>query len=123
MHEMGIAEQICKIVSKTMDENPGTLKKVSISVGDLSGVNADSLRFAMENIIPDTPFLSGSEVLIEELPGIISCRACGFHGEALPGMPLCSKCCSPDIAIESGMETLVETIDIEPEQTLDPEQT
>lgn len=112
MHEMGIAQQICSIVESSMAEHKGqNLKSVSISVGTLSGVNPDSLRFCMDHIIPCS-ILAGAQVIIREEPGLIRCNVCDFSGEAAAGIPVCGACHSPMVDIISGLETVVETIDL-----------
>jgi hydrogenase nickel incorporation protein HypA/HybF len=69
VHELSIAQSVVEIVERTARENGmDAVSGVALEVGRLSGVDADSLRFAMEAAAPGT-MLEGAEVEIELTEG------------------------------------------------------
>jgi len=113
MHEMGIAMDVLKIVKEHLPaEQPVRVKKISLKVGKLTAVVPDSLKFCMEVITKDTE-AEGAEILIEEVPLMVQCQACGEKTELAEPVFICPKCNSPNLAVISGRELFVESIEVE----------
>ena len=59
MHEMGIAQSVLGIVEQEMAARPGArLLTVTLGVGEMSGVDSESLRFCFECLTRETPLES-----------------------------------------------------------------
>ena len=57
MHEMGIANSILDTVKTEVDRRLGSVpQKVTVRIGELSGVNPDALRFSFEILMRETEF-------------------------------------------------------------------
>ena len=111
MHEVSIIENVIKIVSEKAIENKFTkVNKVSLKIGELSGVMPESLNFAFKSCIVDT-LLEGSTLEIERVSAVADCTDCNQvfsidHFNKL--CPCCNKFCS---SIISGYELYINTIE------------
>ena len=111
MHEVSIIENVLKIVTQSAIENKFTrVNKVSLKIGQLSGVMPESLNFAFKSCIMDT-MLEGSTLEIEKVSAIAKCFDCiqEFPIDHFNKLcPSCNKFCSN---IVSGYELYINTIE------------
>jgi len=111
MHEVSIIENVIEIVSEKAIENEFTkVNKVSLKIGELSGVMPESLNFAFKSCIIGT-MLEGSILEIEKVKAVAECKDCKQvfpidHFNKL--CPCCNKFCS---SIITGYELFVNTIE------------
>ena len=111
MHEVSIIQNVIEIVSESAIENRLTkVNKVSLKIGQLSGVMPESLNFAFKSYIMDT-MLEGATLEIEKVDAVAECEDCKQefpidHFNKL--CPICNKFCS---SIISGYELYVNTIE------------
>ncbi len=76
MHELGIATSILEIVEKEADKHPGAhFEKVGLRIGELAGVDIDSLTFGWECITKDTSW-EHLHLEIESVPRRNRCDQC-----------------------------------------------
>ena len=69
MHELGIAESILDAVRKEAAMRPGCrIGKVGLRLGDLSGVDTESLSFCFDALVRDTD-LEPLELAIDYVQG------------------------------------------------------
>ncbi len=120
MHEVSIVEALIEQVEVEVSRAgaSGRVTRLGLSIGRLSGVQADSIRFAFDLLSPGT-LLEGARLEIEEPRAICLCAACGASTELEELWLHCPVCGSPDIRVQGGQEMLLETIDID-EETADP---
>ena len=114
MHELSIVEALIEQVEREVrrsGEN-GRVVRLDLSIGRLSGVCPDSLRFAYELLAPETP-LAAAELCITEPPAVCSCGDCGARTELEDLAASCPACGSPNVTIEGGQELLLQTIELE----------
>jgi len=77
MHEMGIANSVLDAVRTEMLRYPGTYPcKVCLRVGEMTAIDAESLRFCFEAITRETD-LEALELEIEVCPRQHRCSLCG----------------------------------------------
>ena len=111
MHEVSIIENVIKIVTdKAIEYKLTKVTKVSLKIGELSGVTAECLDFAFNICIIDT-ILEGSTLEIEKVSAVAECFDCKkefliSHFNKL--CPCCNKFCS---SIIRGYELYVNTIE------------
>jgi hydrogenase nickel incorporation protein HypA/HybF len=108
MHELSICTSVAAIVAEHADGRPVT--RVHLDVGHLRQVVPDTLRYSWQIIATDPP-LAGSELVINHIPAVLSCRACG--AETTIELPVfrCS-CGSTDTEVLSGRELLVASLEL-----------
>ncbi len=111
MHELSIAHSIVETI--TISEEPVSkedIREVRVRIGALAGVMKESLLFCYEIATQGTP-LSGSELVVREVPVVIFCAACGTERE-LPGVQLfrCPICGTPSADIRQGRDLEIESL-------------
>jgi hydrogenase nickel incorporation protein HypA/HybF len=114
MHEVAIADALIEQVQGEIDRAgaSGRVTRVALVVGRLSGVNADSLRFALDLLVKGT-ILEPARIEIAEPSAQCQCVACGWRTEIEDLEARCQRCGSSDVAIEGGRELLLESIELE----------
>jgi hydrogenase nickel incorporation protein HypA/HybF len=114
MHELSIVEALIEQVRKELERagQNGRVRRLELSIGRLSGVNCDSVRFAFGLLAPGT-LVEGAEISIAEPEAVCQCRACNARTEIHDLEANCPQCGSSDIAIEGGRELLLQSIEIE----------
>ena len=88
MHELSIAESICRSVSDRVGN--GRVEEMVVEVGALSGVNADSLEFCLGEVARLQEVLL-DRFVIERVPARAEC-SCGHTYEARDLLEPCPKC-------------------------------
>ena len=74
MHELGIVRNIVAIVGEAAKGR--RVRRVSIEVGELSGVMTDAIAFCFEVVARGT-LVEGAALEIREIEGRARCDACG----------------------------------------------
>ncbi len=76
MHEVSIAEGIVNVVEKTATMHDiKRIKSVRVSIGELAGVDIESLRFAWLSVTKGT-VIESAELVIERPEGEAWCMTC-----------------------------------------------
>ncbi len=114
MHEMSIVDALIEQVQSVLDEggHEGRVRRLELSIGRLSGVHCESIRFAFELLAPGTR-VADAEVVIEEPKAVCRCRACEACVEIDELVVQCPRCASTDIAIEGGHDLVLQSIEVE----------
>jgi len=122
MHELSIAASIVESVTEAAAAYPGaSVREVRLRVGALASVIEDSLQFCWGITTEGTP-LADAKLVVNMLPVIIHCEACGVD-EELKGVQSfrCPRCDAPAADLRQGRELEIESIEIdepEPANTL-----
>lgn len=114
MHEMGLALEIIDIAAASIpaDLNGARVERVNLTVGKMSAVVPESLRFCFEIASRDTA-LAGAELTIEEVPVVARCRGCGHQWSVAQPAFRCPACDGTALEIVSGRELDIRSIEIE----------
>jgi hydrogenase nickel incorporation protein HypA/HybF len=108
MHEVGIARSVIDAALEAVPEG-GTLSGVTVTIGPMSGVVADSLQFGFEVASKATP-AEGSDLEIVEVPLVVHCDACDADFESDdPAVLRCPQCAGV-ATIVSGNDVLVTSV-------------
>lgn len=105
VHELGIATSALDAVL-TQARNAGArrVSKIELRVGELSGVDPEALRFALETILPGT-VAEGAALAIASLPALVFCAQCGRNFTPEDGFLFaCPLCGQPSTTIRQGRE-------------------
>ena len=104
MHELSLAGGILRLIEQTRARDPfERVTHVTLEVGALSGVEVESLRFALQAIAPDT-CMAGADIVIQEPPAQAWCLPCGQSVPILQRLDLCPQCGSAQLQPTSGTE-------------------
>jgi hydrogenase nickel incorporation protein HypA/HybF len=114
MHEISIVEALIEQVEKEIDRgrHRGWVARLDLAIGRLSGVSADSVRFAFQLLAPGT-VVERAEIHIDEPKAACVCGVCGRRTKIDDLVVQCPACRSDRIHIEGGNELLLQTIDLE----------
>jgi hydrogenase nickel incorporation protein HypA/HybF len=112
MHEYPITQQIIKIAEKHCAEaGAGKVKKITIVVGDYSGIAAESLSMYFDVISVGT-LCEGAVVEVERVRPKLLCPACGELFTREPMTFACPKCSTNGNPTETGKEFYVKEIEV-----------
>jgi hydrogenase nickel incorporation protein HypA/HybF len=114
MHELSIASSIVEAVTESAAAYPAArVKAVRLRVGALASVVEESLQFCWELATEDTS-LSGAALVINKLPVVVHCEACGLDS-ALDGVQSfrCPRCGQIAANLRQGRELEIESIELE----------
>jgi len=113
MHELGIAESVLKAIEIEGERFPeGRVVRAGLKIGELSGVNAESLRFCFEAIVLGTQFES-LELEIEFCPRRQRCLDCGRDFTVLNYELRCPQCGSERSKCVGGDELELSYVEVE----------
>ena len=111
MHELGITRNIVAIVGEAAKGRRVTC--VTLEVGKLSGVMADSIAFCFDVVAKGTP-LDGARLVIRQIAGRARCRDCGVEVDT-PSLTTACGCGSRNLDRLAGEELLIKTMELEEE--------
>ncbi len=115
MHEVSIVLGMIDELARIARENEAkSITQVTLKIGKLSGIVTDSLKFAFDAVKLEHPFISTAEILINEIPLVYHCNICNndFEAEDIY-FPSCISCKSNDLAIISGEEQHIESVEVD----------
>ena len=114
MHELSIAASIVDAVTESVAAYPGAhVKEVRLRVGALASVIEDSLQFCWEITVEGT-LLAGSKLVVNILPVMAHCDACGKDGELASLQSFrCPHCGEPVTDPRQGRELEIDSIEID----------
>lgn len=112
MHELSIAEEIIEIVTDYVTkESASKAEKIVLEIGKLSGIETESLNFALESYKNNTVF-SNCEIIINEIEGVAVCNSCKTKFTNNDWYTCCPICGRMDCEVISGKEFRIKSITI-----------
>ena len=114
MHELSIVSSIVDTVTESLAAYPGArVKEVRLRVGALASVVEDALQFCY-GIAAEGTALEGSKLVVNVLPVVMHCEACGEDVE-LEGVQSfrCPRCGEPCSDMRQGRELEIDSIEID----------
>jgi len=113
MHEFSLACSLVEEAEKVLkNETAGRITRLTVSIGPLSGIEKDAFEFVFP-LAAEHSALEGAELIIEEPPVRVHCKACGSASNTVFPHFHCEPCGSTDIEIVSGREFLIREMEIE----------
>ncbi len=114
MHEVSIAQSLLEIAVRECEKAGYTrINSISLLIGEASGVQIDSLRFAFDIIKKDTP-ADEAQLLITTSPLTGRCTDCATlfypHGDIVFN---CPRCKGNNLRIIKGNELDILEIDVD----------
>jgi hydrogenase nickel incorporation protein HypA/HybF len=110
---MGIAESVLDAVRAEAAKHAGArAARVGLRIGEISGVEPESLRFCFETLVADSD-LAPLGLEIEYCPWTNRCRACGKPFRVVDYNLQCPACGSADTEPSGGDELQVAYLELE----------
>lgn len=112
MHELSIAGTIIETVEQEMVKRGITrLAAIGLKIGRMTDVDAESLKFGFEVIAKET-LLAGTALVIEHVPVIARCTACGADFKVPDLFFVCPSCHATSVDIIHGQELDIAYLEI-----------
>jgi hydrogenase nickel incorporation protein HypA/HybF len=108
VHELAITESIVAAVVEKMADTP--VRRVHLSIGRLSGVVPDAVRFCFDLVAAGTT-LDGAVLEIDEPGGRVACRRCAREFDTEEVLMLC-PCGSADVDVLAGRELRIRSVEV-----------
>jgi hydrogenase nickel incorporation protein HypA/HybF len=108
MHEMAIAEGILAVVLDAAQHHK--VNTVQVRIGSLHAVVPDSLRFSFQLLAEGTD-AANAVLEIDDVPAAFRCQKCNEEGRLEGPSFHCHACGSSEIAIVSGQELTVKSVE------------
>ena len=112
MHEMSIAASMLEAVRAESVRHNAHVLALGVKIGELSGVDSESLRFCFETLVQDTD-LAPLALRIEHLPWRNRCRQCTQDFNVHEYRTDCPQCGSAETELASGKELEFAYMEIE----------
>jgi hydrogenase nickel incorporation protein HypA/HybF len=113
VHELGIAQSIfTSVLEEAEAHGGGRVVRIGLRIGELSGVNAEALRFSFQVTVQGTA-LEQAELEIEHVPLGFRCTRCEHEFRAVDYDTVCPACGSPDTRAIQGDELQIAYLELE----------
>lgn len=113
MHEMGICDGILSSAVRAASDSGATrINRIEVSIGELTEVMDDALRFAFEALKSGT-MAEGAELVVNYVEARSQCTECGtvFRHDRFD--PKCPECGSYVSTLVQGRELRIDAIDVD----------
>jgi hydrogenase nickel incorporation protein HypA/HybF len=111
MHELAISRSLLNLAEGVARQHGGTIRKVVVRIGPLSGVETSALLHAFPIAAAGT-VADGSELEIETADVVVRCRQCGASTRATANNLNCGTCGNWHTDLTSGNELLLVRVEL-----------
>lgn len=112
MHELSVAQGILDLVQDYVPaDQAADVRAVTVRLGALSGIVADSLEFCFSAIVAGTPY-GGASLAIERVASRARCNGCTREFEIDGLVFRCPHCDGSNIRLLSGDELQVTSVEL-----------
>lgn len=113
MHEISLVASILDQLEEELAKRPGSrFSKVGLRIGDLAGVDVDSLTFGFDALVKDTHW-EPLALEIETVKRRQQCPRCKHEFEAEHWSTACPACNEPATVTIAGEELQIAFIEVE----------
>ena len=113
VHELGIAQSIVESVrEEAAAHGGGRVARIGLRIGEMSGANAEALRFCLQVTVHDTD-LAHAELDIEEVPLGFRCTRCEHEFRVVDYATACPSCRSHETRATQGDELQIAYLELE----------
>jgi hydrogenase nickel incorporation protein HypA/HybF len=114
MHEGPLVRGLIDAAAAAVERHGGgEVTNVTIVVGDLTGIDDDSVRAHFE-VMSEGTAVYGAPVTIVRAPASVTCWDCAGSFEAVSGDPReCPSCGSNRVRVAPGPQPYVDSVDVE----------
>jgi hydrogenase nickel incorporation protein HypA/HybF len=113
VHELGIAQSIfVSVLEEAQAHGGGRVTRIGLRIGEMSGVNAEALRFSFQVTVQNTE-LAEAVLDIEDVPLSFRCRRCEHEFAVVNYEAACPACGSTDTQAVRGDELQISYLELE----------
>lgn len=112
MHEVGLMQTALRSAFKQAAQHRAVrIHRLTLSVGKLSGVVPEALRFAFEVVTRGTP-AEGAELIVHEVPVVCRCETCNNEFKPADLVFVCPHCGAVSATWNKGQELELTSIEV-----------
>lgn len=113
MHELSVCLSLLDQVRAIAHEHgAGSVIRIEVRVGPLSGVEAELLKHAYPLAVAGT-IAEDAELVIENADVVVRCEQCGAESRAAPNRLICASCGDYRTSVVSGDELILQRVELE----------
>ena len=113
MHEVSIMESILETVLTHPEvQSAKKVTALSVSLGSLSSIVEESLRFAFNSMTVDTK-AEGAVLHVDHVETVCKCRQCGSSFTPADQGYICPECDAQDVDIVHGREIQITSVEVD----------
>jgi hydrogenase nickel incorporation protein HypA/HybF len=114
LHELTIAQEIVRLIKGSLSsEQLSRVRQVNVTVGELTAVEEECLRFSFEAVVRDSP-LAKSRLNVELVKARLKCRECKKeHSPEDSFYSPCPDCGAFGADVIAGDELSVTSVDLD----------
>jgi hydrogenase nickel incorporation protein HypA/HybF len=114
MHEISLVQAMLQQLADLAAANKATrVTKITMKIGQQSGVVADSFRFGFEVLSGNDDLVRGAELMIISTPATFRCTQCDYAVTDLTRPDCCPKCGETFLIPEGGDELILQQVEME----------
>ncbi len=115
MHEISLVQGLFQQLAElARQNNMSKVVTVTMQIGPLSGVVADSFRFGFDILSAEDELVRGAELVINTTAVTYLCSRCGATFESTAERPeSCAQCDEVFLTAEGGDELILEKVEME----------
>ena len=115
MHEISLVQGLFQQLADLARQNNMTkVITVTMQIGPLSGVVADSFRFGFEILSAEDDLVRGADLVINTTAVTYRCSNCGAETKSSAERPEnCTECAEVFLIAEGGDELILEKVEME----------
>ncbi len=114
MHEMSIAVNILDIAAaEARNAGAKTVNTIEIDVGELAGIEVESLLFCFETARRSVPETAHASLNIQRIAGLAHCDQCARDVPADFFVATCPHCGQSGLELVTGRELKVRSINVD----------
>ena len=114
MHELSLALEILDIVEREAARHgAGVIRQVNLRIGDLSGVETESLAFSFDAVKGEKDMTKNTMLAIERLHVKIWCTPCAGEFTGAGHSVICPQCEGFETELLQGQEMEIADIEID----------
>ena len=112
MHELSLCEQVLDILEQqAQTQQFRQVKAVYLEIGQLSGVEAEAMRFCFDSVMRHT-LADGATLWIESSPGLAWCERCQQQVKLTARYEPCPFCGHGGLEIQAGEQMRIQQLEV-----------
>lgn len=113
MHEISLVRNIFNTLEAEFGERFGEIRKIYLTVGELSNVQPVLMQNAFAAVLEDQPEYRKTSLAVEVLPIRIFCDTCQKESQVKQYRFICGYCQTPSRNLLQGEELLISKVEFE----------
>ncbi len=112
MHELGLLQETLDVaLEHAARHGARRVHRITLKVGDLSGVVTEALQFAFEVVTQGT-IAEGARLVVERVPVVCRCRRCERDFRSDDVIYLCPVCGEISADVRQGRELILKSLEV-----------